>query len=161
LYHRAEISSRRRWQLQKRLQEPKRPKQLQEPKRGQLQERKQLQKQLRKRRRELLQPSYRKRPGRWQRSAKPAGATFSCLCPQKGVNKTGEWNHVQSPQSRKRRGAKDVLQQPLLHIQPAIIRCLRATPYRPKLAEGVTVTDRCKITSTSLSHSRICRGSAV
>jgi hypothetical protein len=80
------ISSKQRWQQQKQPQE--RPKRLPKQQMLELQQERlpKLRKQLPKLRMQLRQQqvlSYRKRPERWQRSAKPAGATFSCLCPQK------------------------------------------------------------------------------
>ena len=122
-------------------QRRKQPKRLQKRLQRQLpQQRKRLQQQrmqLRKRRKRLQQqllPSYRKRPGPWQRSAKPAGATFSCLCPQKGCQKSGGLGTVfkaRDPSDRVTR-AEDASQLALLHIQPLIIRCIRLFPIGPR-----------------------------
>ena len=121
-------------------QRPKQPKRRRKQRRQLPQQRKRLQqrrKRLRKRRKRLQQqllPSYRKRPGPWQRSAKPAGATFSCLCPQKGCQKSGGLGTVfkaRDPSDRATR-AEDASQLALLHIQPLIIRCIRLFPIGPR-----------------------------
>lgn len=91
---RAEISSRQRWQQQKRLpkqqrQLPKRREQLPKQRERLPKRQKRLPKQPMQLQ-QLVLVSCRKRPEPWQRSAKPAGATFSCLCPQKECQKTGD-----------------------------------------------------------------------
>lgn len=129
------ISSKRPKQRRKRPEQQRRKqrKRLRQQRKRLQQRRKQLRKRLRKRQQKLALPSYRKRPGPWRRSAKPAGATFSCLCPQKGCQKSVVLELYSKPETRLRgTRAEDASQLALLHIQTSIIRCMGLFPIGPR-----------------------------
>jgi len=140
------ISSKRPKRLRK--QREQRRKQQRRRLRQQRRRLQQRRKRLRKRRKRLQQqllPSYRKRPGPWQRSAKPAGATFSCLCPQKGCQKIGGLGTVFKARDpidgHKGRGCIATGVAPHSAIDYTMHR---AIPYRPKVVHGIPSLERCK-----------------
>src|SRR3989344_3524569 len=116
----------------------------------------------RKRLQQQLLPSYRKRPGPWQRSAKPAGATFSCLCPQKGCQKIGGLGTVFKARDpidgHKGRGCIATGVAPHSAIDYTMHR---AIPYRPKVVHGIPSLERCKEASKSARQRLRTAGSVV
>lgn len=127
---------RRRKQQRRRL--PQQRKRLQ-------QQRKRLQKRLRKRQQQLALPSCRKQPGPWQRSGKPAGATFSCLCPQKGCQKSGGLGTVfKARDPYKGHKGRGCIATGVAPHSATDYTTHRAIPYRPKVVHGIPSLERCK-----------------
>ncbi len=96
---------------------------------------------------------YRKRPWPWQRSAKPAGATFSCLCPQKECQKTEVLELCSKPETRlvehNSAGGKGIgcIATGVAPHSDIDYTTHQADPYRPQNTLAICALRRCKLAS--------------